>query len=65
MSESDLCGEAVWTTERLGGESGQMIDVLWLTRSEQWLEQWILEDAGVEGVFEAVERLFTTCEFVE
>ncbi len=42
-----------------------MIDVLRLACSEKWLEQWILEDAGVEGVFEAVERLFSTCEFVE
>ena len=34
-------------------------------RSEEWLEHRILEDAAVEGVFEAMEHLLATCEFVE
>ena len=33
-------------------------------RSEKWLEQRILEDAAVEDVFEAMEHVRATCEFV-
>lgn len=65
VGESELSGEAVGTTERLSGERGQVIDMVGPARSEKWLEQRILEDAGVEGVFKAMEHLLATSELVE
>ena len=39
--------------------------MLGLAPLKQWLEQRILEDAAVEGVFKATERILASCEFVE
>jgi hypothetical protein len=65
VGEAKLSGEAVRTAEGLDGEGSQVIDVLGLSLSKERLKQGISEDAAVEDVFEAMNRLFATCEFVE
>ncbi len=65
MIEAQLPGEAFGTTEGLGREGSQLIDVLRLARPEEWLKQGVFEDAAVERVLESVQRLLTTCKLVE
>ena len=54
VCEAELSGEAVGSTEGFSGEGGQVIDMLRLPGTEEWLEQRILEDAAVEAVLEAM-----------
>jgi hypothetical protein len=56
VGESEFSAEAVRTTEWLGGEGGQVIDVLGLARSEEGLEQRIFEDAALERVLKAMQH---------
>jgi hypothetical protein len=45
----------VGTAEGLGGEPGQVLDVVGLALPEQRLQQWIGENLRVEEVFESVQ----------
>jgi hypothetical protein len=65
VREPDLAAEAVGPTERFDSESGQIVDVLWLATSEEWLQQRILQEAAVEGVLKSMQRLLSTGEFIE
>jgi hypothetical protein len=66
MAEStQLLGESVGTTERFGGECGQMIDVLRLAGAEERLPDRIGQDARIERVFESVECSLATGELIE
>ena len=65
MGKSELPAKSVRATEGFGGKCGQMIDMLGLARPNEWLEQRILQNTGIEGVFKSVQRLFTTSEFIE
>ena len=65
MVEAELPGEAVGATEGFSREGRQMIDVLRLAGSEEWLQHGILENTFVERLLKAVQRLFTTCELVQ
>ena len=58
VGKPKLLGEAVGTAEGLSGEGGQVIDVLGLARSEEWLKKRIFEGAAVERLFEAMKGLF-------
>jgi hypothetical protein len=57
MREAELVREAVRAAERLRGERGQVVDVLGLAGAEQRLQERIAQDARIEGVLEAVQRL--------
>jgi hypothetical protein len=65
MLEPEFTGEAVGTAEGLAGERGQMVDVQGIARTEEGLEQWISEDAGVEDVLQVVQRLVAARMLVE
>jgi hypothetical protein len=65
MGEAELSGESIGTAEGFGREGGEVIDVLRFSRPEEWLEQGIPEDAAVEGVLQAMQRLLATGEFVK
>ena len=65
MGKSKLPAKSVRATEGFDGKCGQMIDMLGLARPKEWLEQRILQNTGIEGVFKSVQRLFTTSEFKE
>ena len=65
MVEAKVPGEAVGATKGFSREGRQMIDVLRLAGSEEWLQQGIFEDTFVERLLEAVQRLFATCKLVE
>jgi hypothetical protein len=40
--------------------SGQVVDVIGLSRAEQWLEQRVGEDGVVKDLLQSVQRLFAT-----
>ena len=56
VREPQLAREPVGPAERLGGERGQVVDVLRPARPEQRLQQRVAQHAGVEDVLEPVER---------
>lgn len=56
MGKSELPGEAVGSTEGLSCESSQVIDMLWLAGSEEWLEQGDPEDAHPSRHLRATHR---------
>jgi hypothetical protein len=39
------------------------VDVIWLSRAEQRLQQRVGEDAVIEDLLETVKRLLTACMF--
>jgi hypothetical protein len=49
IEPAKLTAETIWTSERLGGERRQGIDMTRLAALEQWREQWVRQDAAVEG----------------
>jgi hypothetical protein len=66
MDESpELTGETVRSPKRLGGEGGQVVDVMRASLSEEPLEEGVGQYAGIEGVLEAVERLLASRMFKE
>ena len=65
MLEAQLAAEPVGPTKRFSGKGGQMVDVLGLADSEEWLQQIVREDQGIEVILESVECLFASDELVE
>jgi hypothetical protein len=58
--EAQLTSEAIRAAERLGRKRGQVVDVIGLSRVEQWLEQRVGEDGVVKDLLQSVQRLFAT-----
>jgi hypothetical protein len=63
--EAEFAAEAIGPTERLGGEPGQVVDVMGLPGREQALQQGIGEHLVVEELLQSVQRLIAAGEFVE
>ena len=60
MGEAQLAREPTRTTEGLGRERGEVVDVIGTSGAEQRLQERIGEDAVVEDLLEAVQRLLPT-----
>ena len=60
VGETQLAGEPVRAAEGLGGEGGQVVDVLGPAGAEERLEQRVGQDAVVEDLLEAVQPLLAT-----
>ncbi len=54
IRKPEFSGEPIGTSERLGSEGGQVVDVLGLSSPEERLQQRILKDTAVESVLKIV-----------
>lgn len=57
--EPDLSGEPVRAAEGLRGERGQVINMVWLTRTEQRNQHRVSQDLSVEQLFQAMDARLT------
>jgi hypothetical protein len=65
VGEAELAGEALGAAEGLGGEGGDVVDMLGLSATEEWLQERIGQDAVVESGLESMQGFFATGEFKE
>src|ERR1700722_5247693 len=65
MGKAELSRETVRTTERLGGECGEVVHVLGPAGPEEWVLEGVGQDAGIERVFEVMQWLFSAGVLIE
>jgi hypothetical protein len=63
--EPEFATEAIWPSEGLSSERGEVIDVFGSARAEQRLQQVVGEDLRVEVLFQPMEDLLPSDELVQ